>query len=244
MTTPGSNNLAQALSIQGKQTIFYYEADGRSTNDEGIRVSAYKPPVMAQGAFQPMPRQMVVQLGLDLNKEHGWLYLSRNMKDVARGTQGDQFTYAGRRWQLLSSIDWFSQDQWMSVICADQGLEPNTFYKLGEFEDPGATDSSVVVLDPASLENGNCVFIEIPRWTFGAGTITPAVFGPGLNDGDIINIDLTISDIPFGDQDITVVGGSAEATLFGSGEMAYDILVVIKSDSSPTTGPITLSRGV
>jgi len=119
MTTPGSNTLRMALSIQGKQAISYRSFLSRSVNANGNYVSAFNDPVTIYGSVQPLQRSLYQQLGLDFQKNYVTLYVTKSVADVKRGTSGDQFDFNGRTWQLLSNLDWFAVDGWSGVLCVE-----------------------------------------------------------------------------------------------------------------------------
>lgn len=121
MTTPGSNNLRLALSIQGKQKVSYYRFRAREVNVNGVYEAAYYPPATIYGAVQPIKRSLFDQLGLDLQKNYVTLYATKSMADIERNSSGDYFVFAGKKWQLLSENDWFNIDGWAGVVCVDIG---------------------------------------------------------------------------------------------------------------------------
>lgn len=216
MTTPGSNTFALAMSVQGKQTINYYAAIGRTVNSIGLFEGAFAPPVPLKCAVQPIQRSLYEQLGLDLQKNYVTLYIKRNTMDIERGTQGDQFSYAGRRFQLESELDWFRQDGWVGTLCSDIGAEPDLYLSLILYNNPGVTDVSEVefadksffyaVGDESVARN---IIIDVPRWTVGDDFYNPIVFGSGLADGAEISVNVAIGGINQGTLIVTADGGEA-----------------------------------
>lgn len=125
MTIPGSNLLATALTVIGKQTFFYYRFAARSTNVDGQDVPVYQPPVRMQGSIQQVPRELYAEQGLDLQKHYQMAYAPLNVIDISRGNSGDLIMYKGRMYQVLSGTKWFQQDGWggfLIVQIPDQPL--------------------------------------------------------------------------------------------------------------------------
>lgn len=119
---PGYGNvLSMALELFVQQTVAYYEYTGRDENIIGQYDSDYADPVNIMGSFQPVPRELYEKYGLYLQKIYYTFYTPNNVKDVKRDVSGDQIVFEGRRYQVESSNDWFSQDGWVGVLCVDIG---------------------------------------------------------------------------------------------------------------------------
>jgi len=114
---PGSNLLNMAFQIIAKQTVTYYQYASRVTNDIGIEITTYEPGIILQGSFQPVPRQLYAQYGLDFQKSYFTFYVSANMLDVQRNVSGDQISFNGARFQCESNVEWFNIDGWVAVLC-------------------------------------------------------------------------------------------------------------------------------
>lgn len=122
MTVPGSNLLNQAFTVIARQTVNYYANTGRTTNSIGLDVTAYASVITLRGSFQPVPRKLYQQYGLDLQKSYYTFYCSANILDVARGVSGDQINFNGIRYQVESANDWFAMDGWVGVLCVQVAL--------------------------------------------------------------------------------------------------------------------------
>ena len=120
---PGQNVLKMALTLIAKQSVTYYAYLSRSTNAVGQDITVYSPPVRIVGSFQPVPRQLYMQYGLDLQKDYSTFYTSNNILDVTRDVSGDQIVYRNRRYQVESNNDWYRQDGWKGVLCIDLGVD-------------------------------------------------------------------------------------------------------------------------
>jgi hypothetical protein len=114
---PGSNILNQALTIIAAQTITYYRALDRTLNNVGQNVTQYAPPSDIRGSFQPVPRRLYQQFGLDLQKDYWVFYTSNNLLDVQRDVSGDQIAFQDRRYQCESATAWYGIDGWVGMFC-------------------------------------------------------------------------------------------------------------------------------
>ncbi|MGJ0509057.1 MAG: phage collar protein [Methylocystis sp.] len=117
--TPGSNLLAQALTVIAPQLAQYWAATGREVNTVGIYVTSFAEPVDVYGSIQPVPRALYEKYGLDFNKNYVTFYTTRAIDDVFRGRSGDQLTFGGKRWQVESSNDWQFVDGWNGLLCIE-----------------------------------------------------------------------------------------------------------------------------
>lgn len=115
---PGSNLLNAALTVIAKQTISYYRYVERVLNDVGQNITTYAAPVPIVGSFQPVPRRMYTQMGLDMQKAYYTFYTSNNILDISRDVAGDQIVFQGKRYQCQSNNDWYAGlDGWKGVLC-------------------------------------------------------------------------------------------------------------------------------
>ena len=119
---PGFENLvALAMPFVGTQTVAYYAAVGRVTNDLGEWVTAYDAPADRVGNLQVIPRNKYELLGLDLQKKYINFYTLGNMQDVGRDTSVDMIEFGGRRYNCISSTPWNDLDGWTHMMCVDIG---------------------------------------------------------------------------------------------------------------------------
>jgi hypothetical protein len=114
---PGSNLLNMALTVIAKQTISYYRAVSRSLNSVGQDVTVYAGVVSIVGSFQPVPRQLYEQYGLDFQKSYFTFYTSNNLIDVQRDVSADRIAFQGLLYQCESNNDWYGEDGWKGVLC-------------------------------------------------------------------------------------------------------------------------------
>jgi hypothetical protein len=66
---PGDNILDMALSVIQPQTLQYIQID-RVKNNAGLWVDIPADPVTITGSFQPVPRNLYQQYGLNFNQEY------------------------------------------------------------------------------------------------------------------------------------------------------------------------------
>lgn len=121
MSIPGANILNMALTVIAQQTVQYYAYVSRSLNVVGQEVTVYAAVVNVVGSWQPLPRKLYMQYGLDLQKDYFTFYTSNDVLDVTRDVSGDQIAFMGKRFQVESNNDWFQLDGWKGVLCCNLG---------------------------------------------------------------------------------------------------------------------------
>lgn len=114
---PGSNLLRQALTVIARQSLYYYQATGRTVNDIGQQVTTYAARQLVYGSFQPVPKNLYQQFGLDLQKQYFIFYSLNDVIDVRRDVSNDQLQFNGQRFQCESSTEWYALDGWKGVLC-------------------------------------------------------------------------------------------------------------------------------
>lgn len=121
MSVPGSNLLAEALSLIGSQPVAYFAALDRSVNSVYFEGQFAEPVPVFECSVQPVPRTRYEVLGLPMEKEYVNWFVPREVVGLQRDTTGDQIEWNGMRWQLQSPTDWTGQDGWMEILCAKVG---------------------------------------------------------------------------------------------------------------------------
>lgn len=116
---PGSNLLGMALRLIAPQQFQYYAWATRSKTANGMWVATYAAPVTMAGSVQPVPRTLYEKYGLDFQKNYVIFYTALNAIDIARDVSGDQFIYAGKKYQAESKTDWFQQDGWDAILAVE-----------------------------------------------------------------------------------------------------------------------------
>ena len=114
---PGMNLLNVALTVLTPQTLFYFKFLSMVDNSTGNSIPNYANPVLIPGSFQPVPRRLYQQYGLNFQKDYFTFYTSTEIFDVARDVAGDQLIFENKQYQCLSNNDWFALDGWDGVLC-------------------------------------------------------------------------------------------------------------------------------
>jgi hypothetical protein len=119
MNVPGSNLLNQALRVISPSMVKYYKNTGQITNDQGLVVASYAPPVSVKGSVQAVPKSRYEAYGLDFSKNYVTFYASRMMIDLQRAKSGDKFEFAKKVFVVQDKTDWFAIDGWSGVIAVE-----------------------------------------------------------------------------------------------------------------------------
>jgi hypothetical protein len=123
VSIPGQNILNMAFQLIARQTIQYYAYVSRTVSVIGQDVTTYASAVNLTGSWQPVPRELKMKFGLDLQKDYFTFYTSNNLLDITRDVSGDQIAFMGRRYQVESGNDWYQLDGWKGVLCVDLGAD-------------------------------------------------------------------------------------------------------------------------
>lgn len=119
MSIPGQNILGMALQVIQKQEFIFFAFLSRKTLPNGNDVPTYAAAVRVTGSVQPAPRQLIMQMGLDLQKTYFNFFLTTGIIDVTRDVSGDQFEFKGRTFQCLSATPWRALDGWDQVLTVE-----------------------------------------------------------------------------------------------------------------------------
>jgi hypothetical protein len=124
MSIPGQNLLKMALTLIAKQKVNYYKYTGRVLNSVGQYVTSYEPAVVIVGSFQPVPRNLYAQYGLDFQKNYCTFYALNDVIDLKRDITSDRIAFNSQLYQVESANDWFALDGWKGVLCVqiDEGV--------------------------------------------------------------------------------------------------------------------------
>lgn len=141
---PGQNLLNMALTVISRQSLTYYKFAARTLNIIGQDITIYDTPITLVGSWQPVPRKLYQQYGLDLQKDYFTFYTSNNVLDLERDISGDQVAFNGKRYQCESDNDWYQMDGWKGILCVHIGKDvsdpvvwgfgsnpPNTYMNFG-----------------------------------------------------------------------------------------------------------------
>lgn len=123
---PGQNLLNMALTLIARQSVQYYQFNGRYLNAIGQDVSTYLNPKIVTGSFQPIEKRLYEQYGLDLQKSYFNFYVPRDVIDIRRDVSSDQLVFNNDLYQCLSCTEWIALDGWVAVLCVYVGANvPN-----------------------------------------------------------------------------------------------------------------------
>jgi hypothetical protein len=70
-----------------------------------------------------VPRTMYEALGLDLQKDYYTVYTQATLKDLKRDGAGDILDFGGKRFNVESNNDWWT-DGWRGSLCVYIGTTP------------------------------------------------------------------------------------------------------------------------
>ena len=119
MSVPGCNLLSMASRIIAQKSFTYLQYLSRSTNGIGMQVPVYASPVPLRGSIQPIPRELMMTLGLDLTKHYENIYVSNRLIDIRRDVSSDKFQFDGATFQGLSMTKWIDLDGWNAILVVE-----------------------------------------------------------------------------------------------------------------------------
>lgn len=118
---PGSNLLAQALTVITPTQCLLFAQTGRALNSVGQWVSTYADAVTIWASVQAVPRSVYKMMGLDWQKSYVQFYSVSLIEDLARDRSGDLMEWNGRRYEIESKNDWQPIDGWAGIVGVDIG---------------------------------------------------------------------------------------------------------------------------
>lgn len=132
---PGSDLLNLAATAIRLTQVIYYSFITRELNAVGEEISAYADPVIVEGSFQAVARNLEEHQGLEYQATYANFFTSNNSKDVQRGTAGDRFIYGGDTYECLSVTPWYGIDGWVKIACVRVGPAQDSPYvnREGDF---------------------------------------------------------------------------------------------------------------
>lgn len=117
MITPGSNLLAQAMTLLTSQTVGLMRFNGRETQPNGDVIPTFCKAVPRKGSFQAVPKDYAVRMGLDQNKEYGlWYDPKGEARALDKGRGSDRLAYGGFIWEAVSDTNWVPPDGWRGLL--------------------------------------------------------------------------------------------------------------------------------
>lgn len=119
---PGNNLLNMCLRIIAPQTVYWYQSVSSPLNSIGQNVTEYAAPLSILGSFQPVSRQVIFNLGLDMQKSYFVFYSSNNFQDIERDKSPDLLVQGLNVYQIASCAEWFDQDGWVGALVCYSGF--------------------------------------------------------------------------------------------------------------------------
>lgn len=116
MMVPGSNLLRRAMKLIAPQRITYLAWASRTKTSTGTLVSNYAAPRTILGSTQPVPRSLMEILGLDMQRTYFNVFVPQAVIDIGRDVGSDQFKFAGKTFQGVSSTPWAAVDGWTQIL--------------------------------------------------------------------------------------------------------------------------------
>lgn len=119
MSIAGLNLHNIALGALGSQTVLYRRFAGLATMADGTLRPTWAPAEPLAGNVQAVDSTTIQMLGLDWTKNYVNFFVTGSYNEVNRDQTGDQFTYGGRTYQVVSHADWFTQYGWQRLLCVE-----------------------------------------------------------------------------------------------------------------------------
>lgn len=117
MSVPGSNLLLEALDLIESQPVSFYANTGRTLTGAGVYVGTFAAALPVNvGSVQAIDKGKYEVLGLEMEKRYVNWFVPKYVFGLERNLAGDQFEYAGGRYQIESTTDWFAQDGWLQAL--------------------------------------------------------------------------------------------------------------------------------
>lgn len=135
MAIPGSNLLAQALTVIASSPVNFLQWQSATPGPTGLSTSIYAAPqTILKGSVQAVDLSRYEQLGLDRQKSYVTWYVPNVVVQSIRAnpdSNGDVIEWpvskagallpGARRYQIISDTPWSVQDGWMRVLGVDIG---------------------------------------------------------------------------------------------------------------------------
>ncbi|MDL2313389.1 hypothetical protein LJC36_00235 [Desulfovibrio sp. OttesenSCG-928-C14] len=110
------NILGLAMTIIPKQEALLFRWTGRESNDLGLDVDTFDPPVPLKGSIQPVDRTRYAYLGLDASKKYISVYSTTLAGTVTKIKNPDQIEYQGSRWEVMADTDWHAPADYSGLL--------------------------------------------------------------------------------------------------------------------------------
>ena len=108
------NLLDMALGTIGTQTVTYKKFLSRTTNEIGLDEDTYDVLVDIEGSFQPVPKNIIANLGLDISQHHFNFYVSKDILELDKFKVADVIV-DGKTVEpdsyKIQKLDWVKQEE-------------------------------------------------------------------------------------------------------------------------------------
>lgn len=113
------NLLNLAFSLIPSESVQYLKFTGNNQSEIGLDSPQYADPIVLPASVQAVSNDTYSQLQLDLSKNYRRVFLPANAAGVDQMKSSDVLIFQGRRWNVVSTDDWYKYDGWNSVIVAE-----------------------------------------------------------------------------------------------------------------------------
>lgn len=122
MTIPGSDLLAEALTVINGTELLWYRSQGRAQDAEGNWVTSFADPVTVDGSWQPIDSSKYEYLGLDVQRSYQIFYTHAPIQTVEANKTPDFIVANGRKWVAQKDVsNWLAYDGWGVFVFIDEG---------------------------------------------------------------------------------------------------------------------------
>lgn len=119
----GVNLLALANRAIGFSSAIHKRWRENYKDEAGQITPLYFPDEQIRASVQPVPRQMIELLGLDVQKDYVTVYTTADVqvRDTERNVAGDLLLFDGNTYQAESNTKWVSQNGWRGTVFVSLG---------------------------------------------------------------------------------------------------------------------------
>lgn len=112
------NLLSAALTLIPSVTFKYYKFKSNTINERGLDISTYESPITVKGLIRPVPAEKYEELDLNLQREHIYVHVPKNVLSLRVQESPDKIEYNGAFYFVVQIVNWFNYNGWSSGIAA------------------------------------------------------------------------------------------------------------------------------
>ena len=112
------NLLSAALTLIPPVTFKYYKFKSNTINERGLDISTYESPITVKGLIRPVPAEKYEELDLNLQREHIYVHVPKNVLSLRVQESPDKIEYNGAFYFVVQIVNWFNYNGWSSGIAA------------------------------------------------------------------------------------------------------------------------------